>query len=112
MDCIFCKLASGEIPTEVVYENNKVFAFKDMEPQAPIHYLFIPKKHYTSANDLIDDASVVKDIYEAIALVAKRDGFADKGYRVINNTGKDGGQTVEHLHFHVYAGREMLWPAG
>lgn len=112
MDCIFCKLASGEIPTEVVYENNKVFAFKDMEPQAPIHYLFISKKHYTSANDLIDDASVVKDIYEAIALVAKRDGFADKGYRVINNTGKDGGQTVEHLHFHVYAGREMLWPAG
>jgi len=112
MDCIFCKLASGEIPTEAVYEDERVFAFKDMEPQAPIHYLFIPKQHIASTNALGENAQIVADIFRAIARVAERDGFAESGYRVVNNCGRDGGQTVPHLHFHVLAGRELLWPAG
>lgn len=112
MDCIFCKLASGEIPTAAVYEDDRVFAFKDMDPQAPIHYLFVPKRHIASTNALRADAGIVADIFRAIALVAERDGFAEAGYRVVSNCGRDGGQTVEHLHFHVLAGRKLLWPAG
>lgn len=111
MDCIFCKLASKEIPTEVVYEDENVFAFKDASPQAPIHYLFVPKKHVGSLNEL-EDFSVTADILKAIKLVAERDGFAEDGYRVCINTGENGGQTVHHLHFHVMAGRFMTWPAG
>ena len=115
MDCIFCKLANREIETEVVYEDERVFAFRDMDPKAPIHYLFIPKEHISTLNDLEGDqvdASVITDLFRAISHVAKRDGFADSGYRVVSNCGADGGQTVQHIHFHVLAGRELLWPAG
>ena len=108
-NCIFCQLASGDIPTEVVYEDEKVFAFKDMAPKAPVHYLFIPKEHIDSADAFAEDAdpAIVGDIYRAIAAVARRDGFAQSGYRIINNTGEDGGQTVHHLHFHVLAGKKI-----
>ncbi len=106
-DCIFCKIAGGEIPTDKVFENDKLVAFKDMSPKAPVHYLFVPKAHYDSTNALKEDASIVKDIFEAIVEVAERDGFAESGYRVVNNVGKDGLQTVPHLHFHVLAGREL-----
>ncbi|MDY3052352.1 MAG: histidine triad nucleotide-binding protein [Ndongobacter sp.] len=113
MDCIFCKLINGVIPTEVVYEDERVFAFKDTDPQAPIHYLFVPKEHISSANELNEqNAAVVASIYLAIARVAKRDGFDQAGYRVVANCGEDGGQSVHHMHFHVMAGRKMLWPAG
>ncbi|MDY3987319.1 MAG: histidine triad nucleotide-binding protein [Peptoniphilaceae bacterium] len=104
-DCIFCKLANKEIPTETVYEDDQVFAFRDMNPKAEVHYLFIPKKHIQSVNDFEhgEDAGIVAAIFRAIARVAERDGFADSGYRIINNCGKDGGQSVPHLHFHVLA---------
>lgn len=111
MDCIFCKLANKEIPTKVVYEDEYVFAFNDMEPQAPVHILFIPKDHVASNNEVEDDL-IVGRIFAAIRKVAKDKGFDQDGYRVINNCGKDGGQTVNHLHFHLMAGREMTWPAG
>ena len=108
MDCIFCKLASGLIETQCIYEDDKVFAFKDMAPCAPIHYLFIPKEHIESlqaANDSqIEDLSY---IFKAIKKVAERDGFADKGYRIVNNIGRDGNQSVPHMHFHVLAGEPI-----
>lgn len=111
MDCIFCKLIDGSIPTEKVYEDGQVFAFKDLDPQAPIHYLFVPKKHIASLNE-VDDFSIVSSIYSAIQKIAKKEAFDQKGYRVIVNCGEDGGQSVGHLHFHVMAGRPMTWPAG
>lgn len=110
-DCIFCKLAQGGIPTDVVYEDDKVFAFKDMDPKAPHHYLFIPKTHISSLNEW-DGSDVITAIYQAMQKVAKEKGFADSGYRIVMNCGKDGGQTVFHLHFHLLAGREFTWPAG
>ena len=112
MDCIFCKLANKEIPTEVVYETENVFVFKDMDPKAPTHLLFVPKKHIKSNNQVADDDMIIAEIFTAIRKVAKDLGFAEAGYRVVNNCGKDGGQSVDHLHFHVMAGREMTWPAG
>ena len=112
MDCLFCKIANGEIPTELVYENEDVAVFRDISPMAPVHLLFVPKKHIASANAFADgeDASIVSRIFEAIAYVAKRDGFTESGYRVISNCGKDGGQSVDHLHFHVLAGKPIRFP--
>lgn len=113
MDCIFCKLANGEIPTELVYEDDRVSAFRDADPQAPIHLLFVPKEHIESANALDEkNASIVADIFLAIQKVSKEMGFAEDGYRIVNNCGKDGGQSVPHMHFHVLAGRALTWPAG
>lgn len=112
MDCLFCKIANGEIPTELVYENEDVAVFRDISPMAPVHLLFVPKKHIASANAFADgeDASIVSRIFEAIAYVAKHEGFAESGYRVISNCGKDGGQSVDHLHFHVLAGKPIRFP--
>lgn len=113
MDCIFCKLAQGIIPTDQVYEDGFVFAFRDMEPQAPTHLLFIPKEHIASANEITpENADVIAKIFVAIQKVAKEMGFDETGYRVVNNCGKHGQQSVQHLHFHVMAGRQMTWPAG
>ncbi len=113
MDCIFCKLASGEIPTDVVYEDELIFVFKDANPQAPVHYLAIPKQHVQSLNEIETmEAEVLARIFETIPKIAKEEGFADAGYRVVNNCGADGGQTVGHLHFHILAGRSLQWPPG
>ena len=112
MDCIFCKLANKEIPTEVVYEDDYVFAFNDMDPEAPVHVLFIPKAHINSTNELEDEDIIVARIFKAIRNFAKEKGFDKDGYRIVNNCGLDGGQTVEHLHFHLLAERKMLWPPG
>ena len=113
MDCIFCKLAAHEIPTQVVYEDDDIFVFKDTDPQAPVHYLFIPKQHIASLNEVGEsEAELIGKIYQKIADIAKKEGFSENGYRVVSNCGKDGGQSVPHLHFHVLAGREMTWPAG
>ena len=112
-DCIFCKIANKEIPSEIVYEDDLVIAFKDLSPTAPHHILVIPKQHISSANDLTEDnAEVVSHIFLTVAKLAKEFGFAQNGYRVVNNCGKDGGQTVQHLHFHLLGGREFGWPAG
>lgn len=111
MDCLFCKISKGEIPSTKVYEDDLVYAFLDIEPQAPTHIIIIPKEHIASANELNDEnAGVVGHIFAVAAKLAKEQGFAENGYRIVNNCGKDGGQTVGHLHFHVLAGRNLGWP--
>lgn len=111
-DCLFCKIAAGEIPSTKVYENEYVYAFKDIEPQAPFHVIVIPKKHIASADMINAENSIeVARVFEAIAQIAKQEKL-DGGYRVVNNCGKDGGQTVGHIHFHLLAGRILAWPPG
>ncbi len=113
MDCLFCKIAGGEIPSTKVYEDEQVYAFLDIEPQAPVHIILIPKTHISSANELNDEnAAVVGHIFAVAAKIAKDQGFYEQGYRIVNNCGKDGGQTVGHLHFHLLAGRNLGWPPG
>lgn len=107
MDCIFCKLANKEIPTEVVYEDEFVFAFNDMSPQAPVHILFIPKKHLDSAQEVEDQDVIISHIFTAMRKVARDQGLDKAGYRVITNVGKDAGQTVFHMHFHLLAGKKL-----
>ena len=112
-DCLFCKIIKGDVPSEKVYEDVLVYAFNDINPQAPYHVVIIPKAHIASANEITSENSVyVAHIFEVIPKIAEKLGFAENGYRVINNCGKDGGQTVHHIHFHLTAGREFLWPAG
>lgn len=113
MDCLFCKIISGEVPSTKIYEDDYVYAFLDIAPQAPEHIVFVPKTHISSANEISSENSeYIAKIYEAIAKVALDRGFSEKGYRVVNNCGEDGGQTVGHLHFHVLAGRSLQWPPG
>lgn len=108
MDCIFCKLANGEIPTDLVYEDEKVAAFRDVNPVAPVHILVVPKKHYVSLEDIpFDEMSIIADIHSAIRKISDKEGFAVEGYRIINNCGKDGGQEVPHIHYHVLAGKKL-----
>lgn len=113
MDCVFCKIASGEIPSKKAYEDDLVYAFYDLDPQAPVHILIIPKVHIASANEITaQNSAVVAHIFEVAAKLAAELGLSDKGYRVVNNCGTDGGQTVQHLHFHLLGGRAMAWPPG
>ncbi len=112
MDCIFCKIAGGEIPSTKVYEDETVVAFNDLEPQAPVHVLIIPKAHIASADEINEgNSAVVAHIFEVAAKIAKEKGLTG-GYRIVNNCGADGGQTVKHLHFHLLGGRQFTWPAG
>ena len=107
-DCIFCKIIKGEIPSSKVYEDEEILAFNDINPAAPIHVLVIPKKHITSLADMEDgDEKVVGKIYKVINQIAETQGFKENGYRVIVNCGKDGGQEVGHLHFHLLAGKQL-----
>lgn len=108
MDCIFCKIAAGEIPSQKVYEDGKVFAFRDINPQAPTHILVIPKEHKMNSALDVDDSSsgLVAACFEAIAKIAKQEGL-EGGFRVITNSGADAGQTVEHLHFHLIGGKKL-----
>ena len=111
--CIFCKIVAGEIPSSKVYEDDKILAFNDIEPQAPVHIIIIPKEHIPSANAINEsNADVIAHIFKVIPEIAKEAGIAENGYRIVNNCGKDGGQTVEHIHFHLTGGREFGWPAG
>lgn len=111
MDCVFCKIAQGEIPTEAIYEDEKIIAFNDLDPQAPIHFLVIPKQHITSLARLDESNSeLTAHIMLSIAKLADKAGL--EGYRVVTNIGEDGGQTVPHLHFHVLGGRSFNWPPG
>lgn len=112
MDCLFCKIACGEIPSNKVYEDEKVYAFYDIDPQAPIHFLVIPKEHIQSA-DCIDENNsfIVAHVFEVIAKIAKELNL-ENGYRIVTNVGEDGGQSVKHLHFHVLAKRSLAWPPG
>ncbi len=113
MDCLFCKIINGDIPSAKVYEDELVYAFRDIEPQAPVHILIIPKEHIASANELTEEnASIVGHIFAVAAKIAKAEGIAEGGYRIVNNCGEDGGQTVKHLHFHMLGGRSLAWPPG
>lgn len=107
-DCIFCKIVNGEIPATIVYEDERVIAFNDIKPVAPIHVLVIPKHHISSAAEINEEnADILKDIYIAINKVAEKLGIKEKGYRVIVNNGSDGGQIVYHLHFHLLGGKKL-----
>ena len=108
-DCIFCKIANKEIPANLIYEDENVVAFNDLNPQAPVHFLVIPKKHYASLND-IDSKEIFADIFSAVPKIAEKLGI--KEYRTVINTGESAGQTVFHIHVHVMAGRNFNWPAG
>ena len=108
-NCIFCKIAKGEIPTTPVYETNDVIAFNDLNPQAPVHILVIPKAHYSSLSE-IDDIELLGKVTNAVREITKKLGITS--YRTVINTGAQAGQTVMHLHFHIMAGREFTWPAG
>lgn len=112
MDCIFCKIAQNEIPSKKIYEDEEFLAFNDLEPQAPVHVLIIPKMHIKSADEITNEnRDVVGKIFMIASKIAKEQGL-ENGYRIVNNCGKDGGQTVQHLHFHLLGGRKMNWPAG
>jgi histidine triad (HIT) family protein len=113
MDCIFCKIVKGEIPAEKVYEDEFVCAFRDINPQAPVHILVIPKKHIASLMDFSEeDLDLAGKIFFGLQQVAKKFGLEEKGFRVVNNMGQEGGQTVYHVHFHLLGGRQLLWPPG
>lgn len=104
-DCLFCKIIAGEIPSAKVYENDRVYAFYDIAPQAPVHVVIVPKTHICCANKITaENSSLVSDIFEAIPEIARAEGIAEDGYRVVNNCGENGGQTVKHLHFHLLGG--------
>jgi histidine triad (HIT) family protein len=106
-DCIFCKIAAGEIPSNKLYEDEQVMAFHDLYPQAPVHFLVIPKQHIASAGDITPENShLAGKCFETIAMLAKREKL-DAGFRIISNCGPDAGQTVPHLHFHVLSGRKL-----
>lgn len=112
MDCLFCKIINGENPSSKVYEDDTVFAFRDIEPQAPTHILIIPKQHIKSAAEIDEsNSAVISHIFEVAAKIAKQEGL-DDGFRIVNNCGDIAGQTVKHLHFHLMGGREFTWPAG
>lgn len=107
-DCLFCRIIKGEIPCNKVYEDDEVLAFYDINPAAPIHILFIPKKHITSLAEIEkEDERIIGKIYGIINKIAEEQGFKEDGYRVIVNCGKNGGQEVMHLHFHLLAGKEL-----
>lgn len=106
-DCVFCKIVSGEIPSRKVYEDDKIIAIYDLNPQAPVHVLFIPKEHICCANAITaDNSDVVAHIFEKIPAVAAQLGL-DNGYRIVNNCGKEGCQSVMHLHFHLLGGKQL-----
>ena len=112
-DCIFCRIAAREIPSEVMHESDTVFAFRDTNPQAPVHILLIPKEHIASAADLRDrHGGMLADLTQAASHLAVAEGISEGGWRLVTNVGPDAGQSVFHLHYHLLGGREMAWPPG
>ncbi len=111
MDCIFCKIIKKEIPSSIVFEDDKVLAFNDISPQAPVHILVVPKKHVSSVAEL-KDMDVVSDLFSVMKKLAIEKGIEKTGYRIVVNHGKDAGQAVPHLHFHLLGGRPLNWPPG
>ena len=110
-DCLFCKIAAGEIPSNKVYEDDQVYAFYDIDPQAPTHFLVIPKDHIKSCGEITpENSAIVAHCFEVISKVTKELGLTD--FRVVSNCGSHAGQSVFHLHFHVLGGRDMTWPPG
>ena len=113
MDCLFCKINNGDIPAEIIYQDDEVLGFRDVNPQAPTHVLFIPKQHISTVNDLTaDNADLIGKLYLAAKTVAMENGFAEEGYRLVMNCNEGAGQTVFHIHLHMLAGRAFTWPPG
>lgn len=110
-DCLFCKMASGEIKPDVVYEDETVLAFRDINPQAPVHILIIPKAHIDSLNAL-DDLELAGKLLQTASKLAAQEGISEEGYRTVVNCNRHGGQEVFHLHLHLLGGRQMTWPPG
>lgn len=110
-DCLFCKMVSGVIKPDVVFENENILAFRDINPQAPVHILIIPKRHVATLNDL-DDAALAGELLQTASLLARQEGLAESGYRTVINCNGHGGQEVYHLHVHLLGGRQMVWPPG
>lgn len=111
-NCLFCKIINGEIPSSKVYEDDTVLAFNDIEPQAPVHILIIPKIHIKSAGEINEENSgIVAHIFEVASKIAKEKGFPDS-FRIVSNCGDSAGQSVKHLHFHLLSGRDFTWPPG
>ncbi len=112
MDCLFCKIAAGEIPSTKIYEDEWVYAFADIDPQAPFHAIIIPREHIASAAEITaENSGLIAKVFEAVAKIAKQENL-EKGFRVVNNCGEQGGQTVGHIHFHLLARRNLQWPPG
>jgi histidine triad (HIT) family protein len=112
-DCIFCKIANQDIPVELVYNGELVVAFRDINPKAPVHILIIPKKHIPGVLHLTDtDADIVGELFQVAAQLARQEGIAESGFRLVVNSGPDAGQSVPHLHVHLLGGRELGWPPG
>lgn len=112
MDCLFCNIVKGQIPSEKVYEDNAVYAFKDVNPEAPVHILIIPKRHIKSVDELEEtDKELVGHIFLVAKKLAKENKL-ENGYRIVSNIGEEGGQSVKHLHFHLFGGRSFNWPPG
>ena len=113
MSCLFCRIAAGEIPASKVYEDADVLAFNDINPQAPLHVLIIPKRHIATTNDLAEsDQALVGQLLRRAAAIAGEKGYADRGYRTVFNCNAEAGQTVFHIHLHLLAGRPLGWPPG
>ena len=113
VDCLFCKMVNGEIKPDVVYENEAILAFRDINPQAPVHVLVVPKKHIATLNDLEPEHDVlVGEMYLTAKKVAGKLGIAESGYRTVMNCNEGAGQSVFHLHLHILGGRQMGWPPG
>jgi histidine triad (HIT) family protein len=112
-DCIFCRIAAGEIPAKLVREDENVVAFRDIDPKAPTHVVVIPRRHIASVNDLEPgDAALLGEIFLAAKEIAREEGIAASGYRLVMNAGRDGGQSVDHIHLHLLGGRRHSWPPG
>ncbi len=112
-DCLFCKIRDGEIPAEIVFENDLVLAFRDVNPQAPTHILIVPRKHIATTNDLKpEDAELMGHLFLAAQEIAGHEGIAEDGYRLVVNCNSKAGQTVFHIHMHLLGGRSMTWPPG
>lgn len=112
-DCIFCKIAAGDIPTTSLYDDGEVLAFRDINPEAPIHWLIIPRRHIATINDLTEvDVALVGRMHLAAKQLAAELGVTESGYRLVTNCNRDAGQLVFHLHMHLLAGRELAWPPG
>ena len=111
-ECLFCRIAAGEIPADIVAEGESWMAFRDIQPQAPVHLLVIPREHVESAAELDSNPALGGELLQAVAAVASQEGLYDEGFRVVTNVGERAGQSVMHLHFHVLGGRRMHWPPG
>ena len=113
VECLFCKIVAGQIPGAIVHQDDTLIAFKDINPQAPLHVLIVPRTHIATLNDLSpDDDALVGSMFRLAAALAKEHGYGERGYRTVFNTNRDAGQTVFHIHLHLLAGRGLTWPPG